>query len=195
MSWPFVTSGAGALPESSVARTIPPEYLIEPKVINCPRHRSHATGGMGYTKPYSIWTPPGNGCILCEEDKPVNRRKVIHMRLEELQKELEEMKPALASLQEKHGNFKRFTLVEYYEMKNALTKDGTLGDRQVDYELAQLDHKIKTNEMCIDEYERELKECDESEEADRVLMSYLSSVANGGSGSTPVSSGWPMSTP
>jgi hypothetical protein len=143
--------GAGypALPGSTEAfvRTLPPEYLIEPKVADCPRHRSYATGGLGYSEPYSCWTPLGNGCVICQRQDPANRPKVLKENLEQLRADLTE------NLQHKEGLEKAgavaVTLMEMFALEHIEMTGGSLGDKYANYHLTKTEHMISILEKSI----------------------------------------------
>lgn len=98
----LLADGAGAdepapagLPGSSgvIARTLPAEYLVEPKVQDCSRHQHYATGGFGYSEPYSSFVTP---CIGCAVGKLEEKRKTLHRYIWECNEDLRRAKERYA---------------------------------------------------------------------------------------------------
>lgn len=75
----MATMSVSSLPGSREAiLAAAPAWIVEPeKVYDCPRHSHVVTGGLGYSAPYSCWTPLCNGCSIGEDEKPENRKNVL----------------------------------------------------------------------------------------------------------------------
>jgi hypothetical protein len=70
-----------------------PSWIVEPeKVYECRRHQSYVTGGLGYSHPYSCWTPLCNGCSIGEDEKPENRGRVLARNIVKMESKIKALR-------------------------------------------------------------------------------------------------------